>query len=1418
VAAVGKQINKTPMNRHKQTIHDHHNALNSSLCQSIGAPLASVQTGAPFRNGQFIRAAAPRLWRNVWPLILAVCLLLSGRLALTAQTAIVLFEGFEGNFPADNGWSVRDSNPNGTPAYWGKVDSSFGGRGTHTGNGKGYCAAVGHAGTATAPTYQNSMTASMSRNIDLSGYCSASLSFWHKIPSIETGCDVCLYDYCRVVIGAPLCFGCPPGLPPTQLWLQRTPVADWTQVTIDLTPYVGGIYSLKFEFTSDDSVTYEGWYLDDILVAGTLPPPATNMIATFDDLPPGTEVTNQYPRFYFTNGAPGGVIPVVEQVPAGQANSAANVLNITRLNGEFTETYPVGKLSKPASRISVAAGYFSDPNNPGATANLTLKAYGSQGITPGGLVASQTVTVTEGAGFHQMLAVTSCVPNILSFTVEANPDVGKFGLDDLTVSFGDGNFPDFELEGPQGVTLVQGGPPVDVPITIRRLGDSSGAISFDLSSVHPLPDGVTASILPNPTSGDSAVLRLQAALGPRPETALALLTGTPLTGDAGPPGPRPLSFVVETVPNLRVSGRADVNFSLATPNGVYGTISQEYTVVRHPSITGPINVALEGLPANVTGTVDPQTLWFAGGAVGERINLRLTTVAGLTIPNTWASLHFTGPGIDTSFPILLHGRSPQEGHNFLIRGQFFFLNNTNVDPHPRPISGAQVWIYRDDPYWFDEIVGTAYTDDQGQFSLAVYTSEDDYYYARLRLYNSDVQLLDAENSEVWSFETQHRSNREGLIDLGSIMISHDNGLGTPRAAVWQDFCEAVHKFRQTTSNNIPQGQLKVQVWRGHTTPLTYYDEVHWAYGYETGESWNTNRAVFHEFGHAFRHVLDGSFAHWSWDNGTYIYGRSHGHCGSALTELDGYAFNEGWADYWSHDTKCCTDAPSDSRIEGTVAHHLGWLADCVGRSNMWYVLQGAPQRIHSIWDFRSELAAQFPNCPLGNLSDGCVAPSQTLAASSPLVADSSSSYPVLDAAQQQAQLLAAIDSRERSLAALTRQMQSSTGLRALAVQAAIQEGSLVVQRMRDQLAELASGNPPGDFLQEAFLQRLGAAQFVAQRKAIEMQALSNALQVVAIEQRPAIELRLLLLQESRIEDDSLLSMIPLPAVDDDDSVPPTCLPDPTGLVSWWPASGTGSDVIGTNHGTLQNGLAFAPGKVGPAFSFDGIDDRLQIGGAPIHPPWTAELWVNRQDSSDDSAILLGDAATALKLEQWPNTRRVGFTQFGVGDYSFQYIVPTNTWVHLAWVATGTNTQLYVNGALQDTVGASIPLPLGQVGSDITGRYVNRLKGLVDELSVYNRALSQSDLQAIYAAGAAGKCLARPYITSIRKSGDAATVAWSAQPGLTYRVQFKNSLEPLAPWVDLSGDVLATNHTASKTDANLSSSGQSQRFYRVVLLQ
>lgn len=720
---------------------------------------------------------------------------------------------------------------------------------------------------------------------------------------------------------------------------------------------------------------------------------------------------------------------------------------------------------------------------------------------------------------------------------------------------------DFQLDGPLAASVVQGSPPVEVPLTIRRISGSTGSIGITLSS---LPTGVNAVVLPNPAPAANLVLRLEAAVGPSPEVKTVVVTGTPLTSSAGP-APRTLTLDVSTTPKLRVSGSADIDFAGCAPTGAHGTVKEDYWISRHHSVNGPISVALENLPPDVTGTVDPDVLAFPGGATGQRVSVNLTTIAGPMVPDTWVSLVVVGAGLRMSFPMLVHGSCPQQNRNFVIRGQFGYVNSEEAEPGKgvQPLRGAQVEVFRYRSDWFDDRVGGTYTDDDGRFSLDMYASIDGDYYARLRLYSPEAQVQDADNSSVWSIDTPRQTNRGGLIDVGSHYVSRDDGKGTPRAAVWQGFHDAVIEFQGATGGPVPGGLVNVEIWRGHVTPLAFYSEVHWAHGYQTGEAWNPYRVPMHEFAHVCRDVLDGDEAHWHWDNLSFLYGRKHSACQVLCgTEANaGFAFHEGWAEYWSNDTTCCPGDTTNQNIEGTVAHHLKRLASCreAGRSGMVKVLQRGTNLIHSAEDFRREYALLFPTCPLGSIGDGCVAGSGVgclsaavgvsprterraasvvwggvaLAASEPGKVQFA-----LDPEAQRRGLMGAIDSRQKTLASLREEQRLSQGPRAFALRAVIEEGALVVQRMRQELSELQHGDSVERCLQLAVSQRRQRNEFVAQRRAIQVQALRDALAVVAPQERPLVERRVRLLEQSRIDDSSLQSMFVLPPVPADDTLTP----------------------------------------------------------------------------------------------------------------------------------------------------------------------------------------------------------------------------------------------------------------------------------------
>jgi GH25 family lysozyme M1 (1,4-beta-N-acetylmuramidase) len=228
---------------------------------------------------------------------------------------------------------------------------------------------------------------------------------------------------------------------------------------------------------------------------------------------------------------------------------------------------------------------------------------------------------------------------------------------------------------------------------------------------------------------------------------------------------------------------------------------------------------------------------------------------------------------------------------------------------------------------------------------------------------------------------------------------------------------------------------------------------------------------------------------------------------------------------------------------------------------------------------------------------------------------------------------------------------------------------------------------------------------------------------------------------------------------------------PTNLVHWWEGQADTTDSFGTAVGTPHGNFYYAAGRPGYGFHFDGSSTYLTTGMSSLPVPWTLALWVYRQNAPGTSAALLSDGTYSFKLEQYNATRQVGITRFGVGDYTFGYVTPANAWTHLALVGTSTGTSLYVNGALQSSLTNSQPLPRAYMGASYvasTGVVLDYMLGTLDEVLVFNRALSASEISAIYGAGAAGLIRA-PELTSIDINGNTVALNMRGIPGKPFTI-------------------------------------------------
>ena len=76
----------------------------------------------------------------------------------------------------------------------------------------------------------------------------------------------------------------------------------------------------------------------------------------------------------------------------------------------------------------------------------------------------------------------------------------------------------------------------------------------------------------------------------------------------------------------------------------------------------------------------------------------------------------------------------------------------------------------------------------------------------------------------------------------------------------------------------------------------------------------------------------------------------------------------------------------------------------------------------------------------------------------------------------------------------------------------------------------------------------------------------------------------------------------------------SCVQPPSGLVSWWPGDGDADDIVDGNPGSLEKGAMFAPGKVGKAFSLDGVDDHIRVEHNPDNlnlNQMTIDAWIQK---------------------------------------------------------------------------------------------------------------------------------------------------------------------------------------------------------------
>jgi hypothetical protein len=223
----------------------------------------------------------------------------------------------------------------------------------------------------------------------------------------------------------------------------------------------------------------------------------------------------------------------------------------------------------------------------------------------------------------------------------------------------------------------------------------------------------------------------------------------------------------------------------------------------------------------------------------------------------------------------------------------------------------------------------------------------------------------------------------------------------------------------------------------------------------------------------------------------------------------------------------------------------------------------------------------------------------------------------------------------------------------------------------------------------------------------------------------------------------------------------SCAAIPTSLVAWWPFNETTDDVQAWNSGNLVGeGNQFVAGKVGPAFKSGGQGRLMRVEDSSDLDitEFTAESWVKVEAINPSNMPILwkGNGAGAalsapygLMILGASHKSEAGKVAPLITDGLRDQLVishtalPLETFTHIAVTVDGSKLRIYLNGRLdQETDQRLTPFTNDsalQIGSMENALAASSFNGLIDELALYNRPLTAQEIQAIFEAGAQGKC-------------------------------------------------------------------------------
>jgi hypothetical protein len=206
--------------------------------------------------------------------------------------------------------------------------------------------------------------------------------------------------------------------------------------------------------------------------------------------------------------------------------------------------------------------------------------------------------------------------------------------------------------------------------------------------------------------------------------------------------------------------------------------------------------------------------------------------------------------------------------------------------------------------------------------------------------------------------------------------------------------------------------------------------------------------------------------------------------------------------------------------------------------------------------------------------------------------------------------------------------------------------------------------------------------------------------------------------------------------------------DPKTCVGMWlfdeDKGDTAKDSSGNGNDGKITGAKWVDGKFGKALSFNGTSDFVEIPHADIltvDKEVTVTAWIITDRYEVPGAGYQGIVAKSNDTRSYSlyttASGVVHFSTAGVGTTSIAK-VPLNEWVHITAVVVDGKHRYYFNGNLDSETGAGIKLPgLSDTATVLIGKThegSREFKGIIDEVAIFNVALTADDIKTIVDSG------------------------------------------------------------------------------------